>query len=71
MNSKIRALALMTSMLALTHPMPPIQREFVSKKDTSHLRKKCKSCKQFKGEYCQIVPYRRPQDVACEKYEHR
>lgn len=71
MNSKIRALALMTSMLALTHPMSPIEIEFVAKKDTSHLRKKCKSCKLFPCNDNRHKWRSNPLSQACEKYEYR
>jgi len=71
MNSKMKSIALLYAMMAMAEPMPSIESERVVKKDTSHLRKKCKSCKQFKGTFCMSKPYRRQQDVACENYEHR
>ena len=71
MNSKMKSNALMYAMMAMAEPMPFVERERVIKKDTSYLRKKCKSCKQFKGTFCFSKPYRRQQDVACEEYKHR
>lgn len=71
MNSKIRTLALITSILALTHPMPPIEREVFAKKDTSHLRKKCKSCKLFPCNDNRHKWRSNPKAQACEKHEHR
>lgn len=71
MNSKMKSIALMYAMMAMTEPMPRIEREIVVKKDNSHLRKKCKSCNHFKGTFCIIKPYVRQQDTACEKYKHR
>lgn len=69
MNSKIKSLAFMTAMMAMSNPIPFVEHKKVIKKDTSHLRKKCKSCKQFRGTYCSIKSYIKPQNVACEKYE--
>ena len=61
----------MTAMMVMAQPMPSAGSERIAKKDTSHLRKKCKSCKQFKGTFCLIKPYVRQQDIACEEYKHR
>jgi hypothetical protein len=71
MNAKIKKLALMTAMLALTHTMPPIEREVATKKDTSYLRKKCKSCKLFSCNDNRHKWRSNPMAQACEKYEHR
>ena len=71
MNSRMKSLALMTAMMVMAQPMPSVGIERVSKKDTSYLRKKCKSCKQYKGTFCLIKPYVRQQDTACEKYVKR
>jgi hypothetical protein len=71
MNSKLKLSALMTAMMVMSPPMPYMESERIAKKDISHLRKKCKSCKQFKGKYCLIKPYRSPMDQACDKYEHK
>lgn len=65
MNSKIKVLALMTSMLALTHPMPQTRR---AKKDVSYLRKKCKSCKLFPCNDNRQKWRSKPLLQACEKY---
>jgi len=61
----------MTAAMAMFPSMPMPEKRIVEKKDTSHLRKRCKSCKQFHGTYCSILPCRRQQDQACEKYEHK
>lgn len=62
----------MYAMMAMGQSMSiESKRELEPKKDMSHLRKKCKSCKQFKGTFCMIKPYRRQQDIACEEYKHK
>lgn len=71
MNSKIKSLALMTAMMAMGQPIPSVESVIISKKDTSHLRKKCKSCKSFP---CSDSRHKRrlnPKAQACEKHQHR
>lgn len=71
MRTKIKSLALMAAIMVMAQPMPYIRTERIVKKDTSYLRKKCKSCKLLLGTYCQVKSYRRQQDVVCEEYKHR
>lgn len=70
MNTKAKSLALITAMMIMNQPMP-LEKERVIKKDTSYLRKKCKSCAQFAGKMCQIKRYIKPLDSACDQYEPR
>ena len=67
----MKSMALIYAMAVMGQNMPVIECEQVVKKDTSHLRKKCKSCKQFKGSFCTIKSYANPMNVACEKYEKK
>lgn len=61
----------MTAAMAMFPTMPFPERSIVVKKDASHLRKKCKSCKLFPC-YDDRHKYRSsPLAQACQKYESR
>lgn len=69
MNSKLKSLAFMTAMVAMSNQ--PIIMEKVDRKDTSHLRKKCKSCNLFPCNDNRHLYKSNPKAIACEKYTKR
>lgn len=66
MNSKFKSLTLMTAAMMMTATSNyPITGDKPIRKDMSHLRKKCKSCKLFP---CDVKWKSNPMSQACEKY---
>ena len=69
MNSKVKGILMMSAMMSLSldsFPQANEHRINSSKKDTSYLRKKCKSCKYFR---CKL--YQSPLERACENYKKK